>query len=1164
MILSLGLERLNKVSEGLVVTSRSTALTIECDDPRLADLVDAITVKLQAGQPIELAHYAVEFPEYAERLENWVAALKAIVDLGESFSQAGPRIGRGSPDPAHPASNIEHPTSSFHILGDFRIIHEIGRGGMGVVYEAEQISLKRRVALKVLPFAAVLEPRQLARFQHEAQAAAMLKHPNIVAVHAVGSDRGVHFYAMELVEGWSLAEVLEQARGEKDVGRSMLDVGSRQTSNIQLQTSNIQHPASSIDTQPIAALSTLSTASPKERYRHIARLGIQAAEALHYAHEMGIVHRDIKPSNLLVDAHGHLWVTDFGLATTQTDAGLTMSGDLLGTLRYMSPEQAAGDRAKIDYHTDIYSLGITLYELIAGRPAFPDSDRGKTLRSIIDDDPPPPRNIRGEIPRDLETIVLKAIAKEPLGRYDSARALADDLKRYLEQRPILARRATRRERLRQWSRRNPALALVTSSACALLLVLAIGGTLAAWREHRLNENLRLQEYVASIGLASTSLQLGKTERAREILEKYTDSDLVGFEWHFLKAACERSRMSIALRPDPPVWLNGGTVRDVAFSPDGKQLAAAHWSNNVKLWDLASRTVIKTLPVVGKPTSVAFNAQGTRLAAVTEADQVHVWEIPSAIPLKTIDHTGASGSGEKTNHCQTVAYSRDGALAACFQNGDVCIWNAAQSDIGNDLALKYTISSEHARHDVEFSPDGKLLFAADNSGSIVAYTANDGHEQFRLKGFDSPALALAFSPNGELLAASSKDQSIKVWDLKQQRLLHTLLGHTDLVDDVKFSPDSKVLASASYDNSIKLWEAADGREITTLWGHAGHVWGIAFSPEGGTLASGATDDAIRIWNLSRAQSGHIAAVESPIRCVWDLAFSQRADFIAAAGDGDEIWIGDTHSSQALHVLTGQSRYIHAIDLSQDDRLLIIGGGATNRVGARRPIDQHGIADFGNISVWDLDTMKEVAVTRGHDSRVIGIKLWANDRYALSVATDGAVKLWQVPQLQELKVVRPPGVPCYSAALSPDQSWLALGTEQGSIELWRYRSDGWSLWHTLPGHADWILCMQFSRDSRLLASASLDQTAAIWGIASGRLEHRLRGQGWVNSVDFAADGKTLATGHADSSVRLWNVSSGAELLTLRGHSNQVNAVRFSPDGSMLVSGQAGGTIRFWRTR
>lgn len=311
--------------------------------------------------------------------------------------------------------------ASPHILGDFRIVREIGRGGMGVVYETEQQSLRRRVALKILPFAAVLDDRRLQRFKNEALAAAQLRHPNIVSVLSVGCERGVHYYAMEYVEGQSLAEVVEELQGtsgELEVntahpsGRlaatppgvrlrlapSDEDRGDRSEYSPPRQVPCPQNPSSlplSPSTLNHAALSTVvaTRSSPLvtcpfssgDRFRQIARLGIQAAEALHYAHEMGIVHRDIKPSNLLVDAHGHLWITDFGLATTQSDAGLTMTGDILGTLRYMSPEQAAGDRVRIDYRTDIYSLGTTLYELLAGQPAFLDTDRKLLLRCILED-----------------------------------------------------------------------------------------------------------------------------------------------------------------------------------------------------------------------------------------------------------------------------------------------------------------------------------------------------------------------------------------------------------------------------------------------------------------------------------------------------------------------------------------------------------------------------------------------------------------------------------------------------------------------------------------------------------------------------------------------------------------------------------------------------------
>jgi serine/threonine protein kinase/Flp pilus assembly protein TadD len=436
-------------------------------DERLGAALASCIESAEQGGPVDRKRLVTAYPEFAEEIANYFACRERLDQL------------------AAPIREIVAPaTAPQQILGDFRIVREIGRGGMGIVYEAEQQSLRRRVALKILPFAAVLDDRRLQRFKNEALAAAQLKHPNIVSVLSVGCERGVHYYAMEYVEGQSLAEVVEQWQAAKDVGCSMLDVRSHKNSNNQNPTSNIQNPTSEIDTLPIAALSTLHTTNPREHFRQVARLGIQAAEALHYAHEMGIVHRDIKPSNLLVDAHGHLWITDFGLATTQTDASLTMTGDLLGTLRYMSPEQAAGNKAHIDYRTDIYSLGVTLFELLTLQPAFTGDDRQELLRLVAFEEPRKPRQINPRMPRDLETIVLKAIEKSPVDRYGTAQELADDLRCLVDDKPIKARPRRFLGIARNWARRNRP--IVWSAAATLVFCTLIAAGSIGWiaRDHR--------------------------------------------------------------------------------------------------------------------------------------------------------------------------------------------------------------------------------------------------------------------------------------------------------------------------------------------------------------------------------------------------------------------------------------------------------------------------------------------------------------------------------------------------------------------------------------------------------------------------------------------------------------------------------------------------------
>jgi serine/threonine protein kinase len=416
--------------------------------PSLEDLIAEITDKLHAGVPVEGADYRARYPEHAEQLERLLPALELLDGLEHA---AGPT----SPSPSSTAAEANEVPGT---LGDFRMVREVGRGGMGVVYEAEQISLGRRVALKVLPFAATLDPRQLQRFRTEAQAAALLHHPHIVPVYSVGCERGVHYYAMQFIEGQTLADAIAALRGTSSPA------------------------AAAAPTLPTAGLVTERSARSTGYFQALARLGVQAAEALEHAHQFGVLHRDVKPANLLVDAASNVWITDFGLARLRTHAGLTLTGDTVGTLRYMSPEQASAQRGLVDHRTDVYSLGVTLYEALTLQPAYPDEDRAEVLRRIAQAEPPAPRRLNPSIPFDLETIVLKAMAREPERRYATAQELAEDLQRFLEHRPVRAARPTVRERLLKWAwRHKPVLAAV-----AVVAGLAAGGLLALtillWRE----------------------------------------------------------------------------------------------------------------------------------------------------------------------------------------------------------------------------------------------------------------------------------------------------------------------------------------------------------------------------------------------------------------------------------------------------------------------------------------------------------------------------------------------------------------------------------------------------------------------------------------------------------------------------------------------------------
>jgi serine/threonine protein kinase len=423
----------------------------------------------QTGRRPDQQRLLDENPDLREELEEFFACYDEVerlaAPLRESTARDGSSAGMHSRVPARLGEGgvPENPTELGQ-LGDFRLLREVGRGGMGVVYEAEQISLRRRVALKVLPFAAAIDPRQLQRFQNEALAAGHLRHQNIVPVHAVGSDRGVHYYAMQFIDGRSLAALIAELRRAE---------GPADTS----EPASEPYPLVAVETHRATAKQATAVSASRDRssgdrkyYHWVAALGRQAALALEHAHQMGVVHRDVKPANLLLDPKGDLWVTDFGLAQMGNDVRLTMTGELLGTLRYASPEQALGRRGLVDHRSDVYSLGATLYELLTLRPIFDGRDRHELLRQIAEADAIPLRSLERGIPVELETIVLKAVAKEPGERYATAQELADDLERFREDRPIRARRPSLAEKATKWARRHRT--VVGSALAALILTVA--------------------------------------------------------------------------------------------------------------------------------------------------------------------------------------------------------------------------------------------------------------------------------------------------------------------------------------------------------------------------------------------------------------------------------------------------------------------------------------------------------------------------------------------------------------------------------------------------------------------------------------------------------------------------------------------------------------------
>jgi serine/threonine protein kinase/Tfp pilus assembly protein PilF len=449
---------------GLTLSSSTAAGGFVRDDPRVITALEGYLEAIRAGHPWSREEFLAGHSEIAEALEECLSGLDFIQAAAGQFGGSQPVS----------AAQLAESIPPYAQLGEYRIVREVGRGGMGVVYEAEQVSLGRRVALKVLPFAAAIDPKQRQRFQIEAQAAAQLHHPHIVPIFGVGCEHGIHYYAMQFVDGRSLLAILCELRSG-----AATHFGS-----------GAQSPGSPVE-QPLSGPTHVGRAY----CRNVARLGAEAADALEHAHALGIVHRDIKPANIMIDHHDALWITDFGLARCTTDLSLTHTGDMVGTLRYMSPEQAQARGGVVDQRTDIYGLGVTLYELLTLQPAHNGRDHQELLRQIAQDEPVSPRRKNPAVPLDLETIVLKSIAKDPASRYTTAQDLADDLRRFMDDQPILARRPGLPERAMRWAKRHKDLVV---TAAAILVLALIAGTAATWVQVRRTEAGKNREHEAFI------------------------------------------------------------------------------------------------------------------------------------------------------------------------------------------------------------------------------------------------------------------------------------------------------------------------------------------------------------------------------------------------------------------------------------------------------------------------------------------------------------------------------------------------------------------------------------------------------------------------------------------------------------------------------------------
>ena len=752
--------------------------TSSADRDPLDLLAEEFVERYRRGERPALTEYAGRHPELADRIRDLFPALVLMEQLG-------------SEPPADPPRAPDR-------LGEYRVVREVGRGGMGVVYEAVQESLGRRVALKVLP-AERCRGKFLDRFRREARAAARLHHTNIVPVFGVGQDGDTHFYVMQYIDGRGLDRLLaevRQLRGQSPEapGGTTADPPSELARSLLTGL----FPAGPADTEPLTPPPAKRPAPPPsapadDAYHTVARLGLQAAEALEYAHSQGVLHRDVKPSNLLLDGRGTLWVADFGLAKADDGADLTHTDDLLGTVRYMAPERFRG---QADPRSDVYSLGATLYELLALRPAFDGPDRLGLMDAIAHGSPAPLRQLAPRVPRDLETVVGKALAREPRDRYAAAGELAEDLGRFLADRPIRARRAGPVELLLRWARRCPAVAALAAAVVLLLTVSAGGGWWAAGR---------LSDQVATVSRAErdTTERLWEARLAQARAGRA--SRLPGQRFHSLDALADAAR----IRPSPELrneavaclalvdvrlarrWAEDletdrlGYSTGAAFDPDLAHYAFSDAAGTVRVCSAEDGRERARLAGGGKPVDyLRFSPDGRYLAARDTHDprRGRVWDWRSGKTVLELAPTKP--------FALVLDFHPDGREVAVGRGRAVDVFALPEGRRLRSLPLGFEPGwlAYEPRH-------GRSLAACGSDEPRLV--ALDGASGRPLADWRPPALlyAVAWQPGGSLLAASSADDgAVYTYDVDARAPRLPLLGHLLEAREVAFSPDGGLLAT----------------------------------------------------------------------------------------------------------------------------------------------------------------------------------------------------------------------------------------------------------------------------------------------------------------------------------------------------------------------------------
>jgi WD40 repeat protein/serine/threonine protein kinase len=1066
---------------------------------------------------------------------------KQAAAAGSTASAAGKEIAEAAGSrTALPRAGTEGPGTQ---IGPYKLLEQIGEGGMGAVWMAQQTEpVKRLVAVKLIK--AGMDTKQvIARFEAERQALALMDHVNIARVFDGGTtENGRPYFVMELVHGVPVTRYCDDNR-----------------------------------LTPLARLD----------------LFVSVCQAVQHAHQKGIIHRDVKPSNVMVtlyDGKPVPKVIDFGVAkaTEQklTERTLfTQYGTVVGTLEYMSPEQAEMSALGVDTRSDIYSLGVLLYELLTGSTPLPhkrmkEASYSEILRIIKEEEPPRPSTrlsdsgaalvsisaqrqtdpakltklVRGE----LDWIVMKCLEKDRNQRYDTAAALASDVRRYLNDEPVQACPPSAWYRFRKLARRHRR-ALVPAAAVALAALVGVaalaGSTAVVWQANRdLKAALDREQrdgYFHNIILAHRELSRDNLGRARGHLEQ-CPRELRQWEWHYLARLC---------RSEPLVLRHEREVNSLAFSPGGEWIAGACGDGTIKVWNSRTGAEVRAFTAhTDSVYSVAFHPGGRYLASVGtdgKVGKVKVWDWAAGQEVFAAPCSADHNRG--TAYC--AAFSPDGRRLAAGYDGAVTVWDWEN----HEPVLPPLRGHVPKGVCVAFSPDGKRLASGSWNGDVLIWDAKTGELLRTLSEHHHAVSALAFNPDGTRLVSACFDRNLIVWDATTGQRLHTLEGHDGLVLGAAFNPDGSRLASAGEDRTVRVWETATGREVLDLRGHAEPSQGVAFSSDGLRLASCGWDGTVRVWDatpLGGNEAQEAVTFSRHTGEVWTVAVSPDGRQIASAGHGVEtpVKVWDAVSGRENFELPGHRSVVFCVAWHPDGEWIASSGQDHERnrfvvkvwnVRTREidfevaagPMETSAVAFSpdgkylvtggvdGAVQVWNVRT-REVRTLHTHARQVQGFAFSGNGGYLASASADGAIKLWDAKRLGEEQTPRHvfrgrAGMGLRTLGFSPDGGRLVAGGEKRTVKIWDVQTE--RELQPLEGHSGDVWATAFSPDPERpwVASAGEDSTVKVWDSRTGKLLHNFRGHtGRVSSLAFSPDGRQLFSASRDKTVKVWNLTQAGE--------------------------------------